>query len=203
MAKAIEPSELVNVAATIDDDVRRLEELSTGNRKIELNSEKNIARAAQELQRALEHQQRLAEGLRGLGEAMVRLQVRQQAALDALGARAAQIQQRMARLSEHMQRFGELGAQAAEVSAMLQALPSLQPGADSANTGKTAAEATVLIEVDERFTALVDGAKALAELAHDEDFVDVARQADALKQKVQAMRGRLAQLVRAQAAGTS
>jgi hypothetical protein len=203
MTKAIEPSELVSVAEAIDDHVRRLEELSTGNRKIELTTEKNIARAAQELQKALEHQQRLAEGLRDLGEVMVRLQARQQVALDALGARAAEIQQRMTRLSEHMQRFGELGVQAAEVSTMLQALPSLQPGAESGATGKTAAEATVLLEVDERFTALVDGAKALAQLAHDEDFAEVARQADALKQKVQAMRGRLAQLVRAQAAGTS
>lgn len=194
--------ELVVAAESIDSDLKRLEDLSITNRRIKLTTEKNIARAAQELDKALQHQQRLADGLRSLGEAVIRMQTRQQTALDALSARAVEIQERMARLSEHMQRFAELGAQAAEVAKMLQALPSLQPGAPG-NAGQGTAEATVLVEVDERFTALVDGAKTLAETARSEDFVEVAQEADTLKQKVHAMRGGLAQIVKARAAGTS
>lgn len=201
MVKPNERSDLVVAAEAIEDDIRRLEELSATSRRIDLDGEKNIARAAQELARALQQQQHLADGLRGLGEAVVRMQGRQQAALEALGARALEIQARMARLSEHMQRFGALGLQASEVAKMLQGLPLLQGEARGA--GQVVVEARVLIEVDERFTALVADARALAQVAHDEHFVEVAHQADVLEQQIRAMRGRLAQIVRAHAAGTS
>lgn len=201
MPKTNEPSELVDAAVAIDDNMHKLEEFSATSSRIELNTEKNIARAAQQLEKALQQQQHLAVGLRDLGEAVLRMQGRQQAALDTLSARAVEIQTRMTRLSEHMQRFGELGLQAAEVAKMLSELPSMQPGPDAPKPATS--ETTVLIEVDERFTALVAGAKALAQLAQDENFVELARQADVLKQQIQAMRGRLAQIVRAQAAGTS
>jgi chromosome segregation ATPase len=194
-------SELVAAAEAVEHDVSRLEELSGAARRIRLNTEKNIARAARELQETMEQQERLATGLRAFGEVMVRMQERQQAALEPLSARAVEIQERMTKLSEHMQRFGALGIQASEVAKVLQTLP--QAGEEPGSGMTPAAQASALIDVDERFTALVEQAKALAESARAEDFTDIQREADALKQKIHSMRGRLAQLVRAQAAGTS
>lgn len=198
-------ADLVSAAETVENDVRRLEELSAAARRIRLNTEKSIARAARELQETMEQQERLANGLRAFGEAMVRMQERQQAALEPLGARAAEIQDRMTRLSEHMQRFGALGIQASEVAKLLQALPSVQAESGEGGTGSVhpAAQTSALIDVDERFTALVEQAKSLAESARVEDFPEIFREADALKQKIHSMRGRLAELVRAQAAGNT
>lgn len=195
-------SDLVSAAEAVEDDVRRLEELSGAARRIRLNTEKNIARAARELQETMEQQERLANGLRAFGRVMVEMQERQQAALEPLSARATEIQERMMRLSDHMQRFGALGVQASEVARLLQALPSVE-AAENESAVEPAAQTSALIDVDARFTALVEEAKALAESAREEDFPEIFREADALKQKIHAMRGRLADLVRAQAAGSS
>jgi len=205
MAKTVNARpDLVTAAEAVEDDVRRLEELSAAARRVRLNTEKNIARAARELQETMEQQERLALGLRAFGEVMVRMQERQQAALEPLGARAGEIQDRMNLLSEHMHRFGALGVQASEVAKLLQSLPSVQAANSEGSSGvNPAAQASALIDVDERFTALVEQAKALAESARLEDFPEIFREADALKQKIHAMRGRLAELVRAQATGSS
>src|SRR5262245_22151425 len=110
MAKsADQTSELVRCAEVVERELRRLEELSRSARHVKLSSEKNIARAARTLQQALEQQERLAEELRALGGAMLGMQARQEAAMNPLQVRANEIQARMERHAEHMQRFGALG----------------------------------------------------------------------------------------------
>lgn len=192
-------SELVAAAETIENDVRRLEELSLSARKTRLNSEKNISRAARELQDALDQQERLAHGLRSLGEAMLRLQQRQQAAFEPLGARAMELQERTARLAEHMERFGVLGVEAGEVIKVLQRRGGEGEASDEAEP--VSIDASAIVEVDGKLIGLVEQAKTLADSAQHEDFTDIAREADVLKQRVQSMRQRLAEIVRASAAG--
>jgi DNA repair exonuclease SbcCD ATPase subunit len=191
------PPELVSTAEAVEAEVRRLEELSHQACNTKLNSEKNIARAARELQQTLEQRERLAETLRTLGQVLERMQARQQAALEPLSARANEIQERMGRLTEHMQRFGAVGTQAGEVARALQTLPDTRPS----EPGALKSAASTLMEVDERFVALVAEAKDLAQSAQAEDFPEVAREADALKQKLHAMRAHLAELVRAHSVG--
>src|SRR5262249_37360316 len=145
--------------------------------KTRLSSEKNLARAARELNEALALPERLAEGLRALAAAMVRMQERQQAALEPLATFAGQVQTRMVRLGEHMQAYSELGKAAGEVTARLQA-----GAADPAET---------LAEVKKRLDAIADGARGLFEAAHSDDFPEVAREADALRQRVTSLRRRL------------
>jgi hypothetical protein len=194
MKKRVDPaSDLVAAAQAIENDLRRLEELSASVRKIKLHNEKSIGRAARELQQALEQQERLAQGLGTLGQAMMHLQQRQQAALEPLNTRAIEITERTKRMAEHMQRFGALGALAGEATQMLQSLPT--PGTDGATNGASESDpVATLIEVDQRLGAVVDEAKQLAEAAQIDDFVEIAREADALRQRIHAIRGRLAQL---------
>ena len=115
MAKAGEVSELVRCAEAVEREVGRLEELSRAARRIKLNTEKNITRAARELQQTMEQQERLARELRMFGEAMGQMQTRQLAAVEPLSTRAIEIQERVNRFSEHMQRFGALGVRAKEI----------------------------------------------------------------------------------------
>jgi chromosome segregation ATPase len=184
MAKT-EDSELVRAAAALEQDLRRLEELSAAVRKIRLHNEKSITRAARELNEALEQPERLAGGLKLLAEAMAHLQERQEAALNPLSVRAAEIQARAAKLNEYVQHFAALGAQAADASKLLQTAQGATDALPDEERSQT------LAEVDQQLSSIVEGARALAESARTDDLPDFARDADALKQRIQALRERL------------
>ncbi|MEO8905760.1 MAG: hypothetical protein ABI488_24750 [Polyangiaceae bacterium] len=169
--------ELVRAAEVLEDEIASLEALSKATRKIPLNSERNISRAAQELTDTAQFQERLAAGLQALSNAMAQLQERQQAALEPLAAFANETHARMQRLSEHMQAFGVLGTAAGEVSALLQA-----------GSGEGS---ELVATVNEQLTALESGARVLLDAAREDDFPDVVREADSLKQRVAALRKKL------------
>lgn len=185
-------SELVQAADALEHDMRRLEELSASVRKIRLHNEKSITRAARELQDALQQQEKLAQGLIQLGQAMARMQQRQEAAIEPLAARALEIQERAKRLDEQMHRFAELGARAGEASRLLQSLSAQT----QMEMGTSPDPGPVLADVDERLDAIISEAKALVETAQADDLSDVAREADALKQRVQSTRARLSLLIK-------
>jgi hypothetical protein len=195
MEKSVDQaSELVSCAGVVERELCRLEELSRSVRDLALSSETNIARAARGLQQAVEQQGHLAQELRVLGQAMLRMQERQQAAMEQLATRALEVQARTLRLSEHMQRFGALGVKAKEAVA---ALEDIAEPAD----GRAVEGAVLLIDADERVRGLLDEAKAIADGAEAEEFPELAREAHGLEQRVQAMRERLSELVRATSVG--
>jgi hypothetical protein len=95
MAKGVKDvPELVRAAQGLEDEVVRLEVLSRSVRKIPLDSEKNIKRAAEELKDALALPERLGGGLQALAAAMEKMQSRQQVALEPLSEHAHKIQER-------------------------------------------------------------------------------------------------------------
>jgi len=173
--KALSP--LLQAATLLETELLRLESISRSARKIPLTTEKNIVRAAKELQDALALPERLAEGLQALASAMATLQARQQAALEPLSAFATDIQRRHQRLSEHMQAYSALGSAAAEVTALLQD-----------NQG---GHATVLGDVDAQLGKIGSAARALCDAARADDFPELAREADAMTQRSAALRRRL------------
>jgi chromosome segregation ATPase len=198
MAKTELRPELVTAAEAVETEMRRLEELSAQACRTKLNSEKGIARAARELTETMEQQRRLAGTLTAFGEVIARVQRREQAALEPINRHAAQIQQRMTRLAEHTQAYGALGLKANELAKLLQGLASPREPDPDDQESVEARRSRVLVEVEDRFASLFEEAKALAEVARAEEFSDVEREADALRQKMQAMRARLADLIRPQ-----
>lgn len=177
MAKTAKPvPEIVRAAEAIETEMARLESMAWAARKARLDSQKSITKAAAELNEAVAMPERLAERLQALAAAMARLQERQQAALAPLAAFAAEIQQRMARLGQHMESFAALGSLAGQVNSQL-AEGSGDPSA------RAAAEA--------RIQELSDSARVLFEAARDDGFPEIAREADVLKQQMAALRNRL------------
>jgi chromosome segregation ATPase len=177
MAK--DTSELVVAAQAIETETRRLEDLAYALEKTKLQSEKHIHRAARDLQEALQQQEQLASSLRLLGQAMANMQERQQAAVAALSTRASHIQERRSRLSELMLRYAALGTKAAE---LLQTISATLDASD-----KDAAVASAL----QNIAPIIDEATSLSKTARDEDFTEVAHEADVLKQKFQAIKNQL------------
>lgn len=194
MAKTEPRPELVTAAEAVETEVRRLEELAAQACRTKLNTEKGIARAARELSDTMDQQRRLAQTLTVFGEVIAGVQRREQAALEPINRHAAQIQQRMSRLAEHTRTYGTLGLKANELAKLLQGLATPKEGDPEEETPE-ARRTRVLTEVEARFSALFEEAKALAELARAEEFNEVEREADSLKQKMQAMRARLADLI--------
>jgi chromosome segregation ATPase len=171
-----EASALVSAARSLEADLLHLESITRAARKIPLTTEKNITRAAKELEQALTLPHRMAAGLQALAAAMSTMQARQQAALEPLAAFASQIQVRHQRLSEHMEAYAALGRAAAEVTTRIQAA-----GGDPA---------AVWSEVDAQLARIAADAKSLFDSAHAEDFPELAREADALKQRASSLRRR-------------
>ncbi|MEO8183576.1 MAG: hypothetical protein ABI895_32490, partial [Deltaproteobacteria bacterium] len=202
MAKSGGPvSEFLRAAEKVETEMSRLEALSRAACRAKLNTEKNITRAARDLQEAMAQQERLARELRVFGEGMTQMQLRQQSAMNALGEQALELQQRVASLSEHMQRFQALGVKANEVA---RALRDLAPGAPSeANGSSSEAHAVTPLDIDARFRALLDETKGLVESARAADFPEVASESDALKQRLLAVGSRLAELLKAEGAARS
>jgi len=172
-----ESSVLVDAARALEAELLNLESMTRAARKLPLNTEKNITRAAKELEEVLGLPERMAAGLQALASAMATMQARQEAALEPLAAFAAQIQARHQRLSEHMQAYAALGSAAAEVTARIQS-----------TEGDRAA---VLSDVEAQLTRIAANAKALFDAAHADDFPELARDADALKQRASSLRRRL------------
>ena len=79
-------------------------------------------------------------------------------------------------LSDHMQTFGALGAAAGQVNDQL-----------AASGGDRAA----LAQAEARLREISDGARALFEAARADDFPEIAREADVLKQRMAALQKRL------------
>ena len=188
-------SELIRCAEVVERELRRLEELSRSARNIKLSSEKNLARAARGLQQALEQQERLAHELRGLGQAMLGMQTRQEAAMMPLQERALELQARMLRHNEHMERFAALGSKAKEVVAALVDISA------AANEAQGAQAASLLFDADQRISELVDEIRSMTEAAKGDEFPEIEREAHALAQRLTAARERLAELVRSKTIG--
>jgi hypothetical protein len=172
-----EVPELVRAAEALESELARLETLARSLGKIRLDSEKDISKAAKELNEALAVPERLASGLQTLASAMAEMQSRQQLALESLATRATHIQQRVDKLGAHMQAFAALGKAAAQITARLQSEPT-----DGS---------AVLDGVDAALTHITEGARSLFDAARADGFTDVAREAEALKQRVSALRKRL------------
>lgn len=169
-------SEIVLAAEALEEELARTEALSRAVRRIRLDGEKNLDRAAEELGQVLALPERLGERLQGLSAAMAGLQERQQSALEPLANFAAYVQQRRESFATHMQAFAELGNAAGALSAAL-----ASGGTNDASLG----------EADHRLQAIVDRARALFEAARGDDFPEIAREADVLKQQMAALRKRL------------
>jgi hypothetical protein len=188
--------EIIAAAEAIERDLQRLEDLSRSVGKMRLNSEKSIARAGRTLQEALQQQEQLAAGLRVLGEAMVHMQERQQAAIEGLAARAVEIQEQAGKVTDHMERFAALGSKAAEATQLLQALPAPYGSGETTDGAPPADAPTQLMKIETLLGALAEEAKALATSSDLADLSEISREANSLRQRLDAARARIGSIAR-------
>ena len=181
-------------AAALESELKRFEDIAASLARSPLNSEKAIEHAARLTRDAADAQARFAEQLQGLVALVGTANERQRAAAATINGRVSDID---ARTTEHTAfgvRLGQLGEEARGINALVQEATS---GGGMPTSPERLAE---LIERLEEIVARMDGAVAraqdVAREANEADFVDVARQADALRQQLLAARNRVGLLRR-------
>lgn len=168
-------SALAAAALAYDQELRRFGELSGAARKTKLNSERNLARAAESLQKAGESQQRLLEHVRALVTAMTSGRTEQEAEAQALVELGQRIQARRVRYGEVFQKMADLGGEAKAIQDLLVGNPSRE----------------ALDEIRARMEGAARRAEAIAGEAGAEEMEDLQRQADSLRQQLLAAKNKL------------
>jgi chromosome segregation ATPase len=178
-------AELSQAAQRLEQELARFEELASELRR-PLNSEKSLQRARQSLEACSRCEAKLAEHLHAFADAMQTLQARQQRCMELVRTGAEHIQARHQERTTLLERVSSLGTRAREVSEPLSAISS-----EDAASGDSPDLLASIREVCTRLEIVIADADAVAEAAQQGDWTDIARDAQALKQQLQAVRSRV------------
>jgi chromosome segregation ATPase len=175
-------------AGALEHELRRFEELAASLKRAPLTSQKAIERAAQTVSEAAACQGRLGELLRALVQAIEEARLRQEASAVSINERGDEIRARGERLGELLTSYSELGEEARGINAAAQEAAALQSREDEESVHATHAR---LAAVDDRMAHLADRAHDLQRAAEADDFPEVARQAESMRQQMLSVRNRM------------
>lgn len=177
-------SPLTEAAAALETELRRFEELSREARRIPLDSEKNMQRAARALQDGANCQERTAALVRALVDAIGGARDRQQETANGLLARAEELKARSDVLSDLLARFRTLGDDARGIQSLVQT---------ASEQGKSDIDAAMqtLDQVRDKMDEIANTATELASDAKAQGIVDVEREADSLRQQILSARNKV------------
>ena len=184
LPKKIE-SPLAKAAAELEAELFAYEKFVADVNRMNLNSDKSMRRAKELLEECAAGEQRMAERLQGFAAAMQQVQVRQQSCIQEAVAAARKIQDRIEKRSALLERFAALGERASSLNEPVAALEAKDGEANAQDLLKT------LGEVAARSEAVVAEATALGADADADDWLDIAREATALKQQLLTARNKI------------
>lgn len=183
--KPEEPSEVVAAAIAFERELRHFEGLARAACRDPLDSRKAIERAAVATRDAAGYQERTVLPLQELAAAMGRARDRFEASSQALGARAQEIQARMADLTTLFGRFDAIQGRASAINDRVVKLTSGGPPQGPLQTQTLAVE---LDDIGAEMEDLVEETRAIGRDAVEVQLPDLAKDAEALRQKVLAAR---------------
>ncbi|MFL5348941.1 MAG: hypothetical protein ACJ8AT_29430 [Hyalangium sp.] len=183
------PSELVAAAEALDSQLTRFESLADQFHKTPLNSEKSLERASKLLRDVAEQDQVLNASVSALVAAVTGARDRQQKHAEAVNARAQELQQRAETFKSLLERYGALGQSAAELNQRMQEFAAQRA---KAQTPEQNVEILGTLDaLNERMGQVAEEAQSVTQLADEQDFSDVGRQADSLRQQLLSARNKL------------
>lgn len=186
MSSNDKPSALAAAAAVFERDLARYEELAHELTTSEISSQKSLVRATKLLEEAAACEQKLSNDVGALVEAMQLARTKQQECGEATLAAARRIEGRMAEHAALMDKFAALGERAKNASEPVAAVMAQHASAVDPNE-----LARGLTEVTARMDEIVSETDSMIKEAEAGDWADVAKEAESLKQKVQAARNKV------------
>jgi DNA repair exonuclease SbcCD ATPase subunit len=131
--------------------------------------------------------ERMVANMRSLLTVLNGWRDRQQALASEVNTRALELQERTKVYQSLMERFASLGQEASSLSANMQQVANRTAAGEPMKAEEIISS---LQTVNERMTAVADNAGSLATDAQAQDFVDIARDAESLRQQLLAARNR-------------
>ena len=183
MTKGTESS-LLAATRALSDDLDRFEKLSSELSRLVINSDKTLQRARRGLLECSEHEGKLAESLRGFALAMQTMQAMQQRCMDQTAQATERVRLRQEQRALLQERLQQLGGNASEISSLAASLPESPDRASGELLGR-------LQEVAQRLELVIAEAAEVSRLAHEDDWTDVERDTDSLKQQLLAAKNRV------------
>jgi DNA repair exonuclease SbcCD ATPase subunit len=182
-----ESSELVNAAMAIEEELRKFETLAEEVRTGEMRSQKSLERMGKLLNQVADCDERMVANMRSLLTVLNGWRDRQQTLAGEVNTRALELQERTKVYQSLMERFAALGQEASSLSANMQQVANRTQAGEAMKAEEIISS---LQTVNERMTAVADSAGSLATDAQAQDFVDIARDAESLRQQLLAARNR-------------
>lgn len=168
-------SELAAATAALDAELQRFEDATETFARLSLNSQKNLERATRSLNELADGEQRVGEQVQALVKAISTVRDRQLAQVEVIRAKAEEIKARSGVFQALQEELRALGEGAAALTARLQQAAQGQP----------------LGDLEEVLGALAAKARSLQESASAQDFDDLSRLADGLRQQILAVRAKV------------
>ncbi len=182
------PSPLVAAAEALDVELQKFEDTAESLEHLALTSEKNLQKAARLLTEIVETEARLGTAMQALIASLNAARDRQETQALAAQKRAEALRQRTAVFQELLDRYKALGSGASEINVLMQEIG----GSNGSSQGEMGPDAGPRIDrADQRLEQIGKDAEALAKAAQAEEFAELARHADSLRQQLVTARGKL------------
>jgi chromosome segregation ATPase len=181
-------TDLAEAARALARELQRFEEGAAHARRMPLDTQTGIERAAKATTETASGQEQVDRALGALVQAITAVRERHEANAAALQARGEEIRARAEQFGALFERWSALGEEGRLCNQLVQEAAA-RPRATSpeANAELLAA----ILTIEERMSKLVDGARDLGKDAAQASITDVAEQAHALRQQVAAARNKV------------
>jgi hypothetical protein len=186
-AQTKKTSPLLEAAAALDQELRAYDELAREAKRLRVTSEKGLERAIRIVQESTGVNEAIQDKLRALVAQIEEARARQVESINVLLEAARTVQTRAEGHDALMRRFAALGESARHVNDLVGALSAKR------NAGATETEVLAgLSEIQAQMATVAAEAEALTQRATEEDWPEVARQAEGIRQQVVSARNKLA-----------
>jgi DNA repair exonuclease SbcCD ATPase subunit len=176
-----ESSELVNAAASIEEELRTFESLAEEVREGPLRAQKHLEKMGKLLTAVADCDERLVAHMRALLGVLNGWRERQQTLAAQVNVRAQELQERTRVYQSLMERFAALGQEAGALSARMQGLAKVTQGGEAMKPEELIQS---LQGVNEKMAQVAESARALSQDAQTQDFADISRDAESLRQQL-------------------
>lgn len=185
-------SEFLNAALAFDDELGSFQRAVEATLRGPLYTAKHLDRATQSLNQVAQCEQRLGLASKALSDAIGEAHQQQLAQAQKVMERAQAISVRTAQLGQLMEGYKALGVAAATLSG--EAGELLRKKKELGDQALGGALLTQVQTLRDKLSAVAQIAQQLVEAARAEDFEDIARQADSVRQQLLSAHNRLSLL---------
>ncbi len=187
-----EKSAFLSAAEAFDDELASFQRAVEATLRGPLYTAKHLDRATASLNQAAQCEQRLGLASKALSDAISDAHQQQQAQTQKVMERAQAISMRGAQLGQLMEGYKALGVAAATLGS--EAAEILRKKKELGEKALGGALLTEVQTLKEKLSAVAQIAQQLVETARAEDFEDIARQADSVRQQLLSGHNRLSLL---------